>query len=172
MDRVVRVVRLKNVDPRELLDVRLDIRAISPDRTGIIQLFLPVPFHPGKKPFRWDIDGISLCQKIRDALNERGIIEENLLCWPEDFNPLAGYQCDFYPWPFGLGNQGRRAHPGGSMKKESAKKSKEIGIPKNAPASVKRKDDAYDKKNGLKEGSKADLAADRKLVKQSRKGAK
>ena len=58
------------------------------------------------------------------------------------------------------------------MKKESAKKSKEIGIPKNAPASVKRKDDAYDKKNGLKEGSKADLAADRKLVKQSRKGAK
>ena len=50
------------------------------------------------------------------------------------------------------------------------KKSKEIGIPKNAPASVKRKDDAYDKKHAIKEGSKADLKADRKLMKSSRKG--
>jgi hypothetical protein len=49
------------------------------------------------------------------------------------------------------------------------KKSKEIGIPKNAPASVKRADDKMDKAKGLKEGSKADLKADKARVHGMRK---
>lgn len=55
-------------------------------------------------------------------------------------------------------------------KVKTVKKQKEIGIPKNAPKSVKKKDDAYDKKHGLREGSKADLKADRKLMRASKKG--
>ena len=55
-------------------------------------------------------------------------------------------------------------------KVKTVKKQKEIGIPKNALKSVKKKDDAYDKKHGLKEGSKADLKADRKLMRASKKG--
>ena len=57
-------------------------------------------------------------------------------------------------------------------KAKTMKKQKEIGIPKGAPASVKRKDDAYDKKHALKEGSKADLKADRKLMNASKKRKK
>ena len=49
---------------------------------------------------------------------------------------------------------------------------KEVGIPKNAPPTVKRKDDAYDKAKGLKEGSKADLKADKKLMKQAKRAGK
>ena len=41
---------------------------------------------------------------------------------------------------------------------------KEIGIPKNTPKSVKKKDVAYDKKKGVKEGSKEDLMADKKMM--------
>jgi hypothetical protein len=50
------------------------------------------------------------------------------------------------------------------------KKSKEVGIPKGASKAVKAKDDAYDRKHKLKEGGKADLKADRKLMKSSKKG--
>ena len=54
------------------------------------------------------------------------------------------------------------------MKK--AEKKKEIGIPKNAPKSIKKKDEEYDKKHGLKEGSAKDLKADRRLMKSAKKG--
>ena len=49
-------------------------------------------------------------------------------------------------------------------------KKKEIGIPKNAPKSIKKKDEEYDKKHGLKEGSAIDLKADRRLMKSAKKG--
>ena len=55
------------------------------------------------------------------------------------------------------------------MKKET-KKSKEIGLPKNASKAIKAKDEKFDKKHGLKEGSKADLKADRRLMKSAKKG--
>lgn len=53
-------------------------------------------------------------------------------------------------------------------------KKKEIGIPKNAPKSVKEKDDRFDKEHHLKEGSKADLKADSKLMREyaKKKGKK
>ena len=52
-------------------------------------------------------------------------------------------------------------------------KKKEIGIPKSAPAAAKRADDKLDKAKGLKEGSKADLAADKKtMAKYGKKGGK
>lgn len=50
---------------------------------------------------------------------------------------------------------------------------KEIGIPKNAPAAAKRADDKLDKAKGLKEGSKADLKADKRTMAQfGKKGKK
>jgi hypothetical protein len=50
---------------------------------------------------------------------------------------------------------------------------KEVGIPKNAPAAAKKADDKLDKKKGLKEGSKADLAADKLTMAQfTKKGGK
>jgi len=53
------------------------------------------------------------------------------------------------------------------------KKSKEIGIPKNAPAAAKRADDKADKAKGIKEGSKADLKADKAIMaKYGKKGGK
>ena len=55
---------------------------------------------------------------------------------------------------------------GGPMKK----KSKEIGIPKGASKVIKAKDEAYDKKHGVKEGSRKDLAADKRLMKSAKKG--
>lgn len=51
-------------------------------------------------------------------------------------------------------------------------KKKEIGIPKNAPPSIKKKYEAMDKKLGIKEGSKEDLAKDRKLMRDYKKGKK
>lgn len=44
------------------------------------------------------------------------------------------------------------------------KKDKEIGIPKDAPAAVKREDAKLDKAHGTKEGSKADLKLDHALM--------
>lgn len=41
---------------------------------------------------------------------------------------------------------------------------KEIGLPKNAPKSVKMKDEAMDKKMGVREGSVKDLKADRMMM--------
>lgn len=41
---------------------------------------------------------------------------------------------------------------------------KEIGIPKNAPKAVKQADDKQDKAKGIKEGSPADLKADKAIV--------
>jgi hypothetical protein len=41
---------------------------------------------------------------------------------------------------------------------------KEIGIRKNASAKAKRMDEKMDKAKGVKEGSKADLAADKKIM--------
>ena len=49
------------------------------------------------------------------------------------------------------------------------KKGKEIGIPKDAPAAAKRADDKADKAKGVKEGSKADLKADRAILKRFKK---
>ena len=45
----------------------------------------------------------------------------------------------------------------------------EKGIPKSAPKSIKKKDEAYDKKMGIKEGSPADLKKDRALMKMANK---
>ena len=45
----------------------------------------------------------------------------------------------------------------------------EKGIPKSAPNSIKKKDEAYDKKMGIKEGSPADLKKDRALMKMAKK---
>ncbi len=47
---------------------------------------------------------------------------------------------------------------------------KEKGIPKDAPKAIKRADEAKDKKLGIKEGSKKDLALDKKLF--NKKGNK
>ena len=52
------------------------------------------------------------------------------------------------------------------------KKEKEIGIPKNAPKSVKMADEKMDKAKGIKEGSKADLKADKALMAKAKKGGK
>jgi len=46
------------------------------------------------------------------------------------------------------------------------KKSKEIGIPKNAPKKLKEADEKADKAKGIKEGSKADLKEDKALIKK------
>jgi hypothetical protein len=46
---------------------------------------------------------------------------------------------------------------------------KEIGMPKNAPASAKKADDKLDKKKGIKEGSPADLKADKAIMKKAKK---
>lgn len=43
---------------------------------------------------------------------------------------------------------------------------KEIGIPKNAPKAAKREDAKMDKAKGIKEGSKADLKADKAIMKK------
>lgn len=48
-------------------------------------------------------------------------------------------------------------------------KPKEIGIPKNAPAAVKKADEKHDKAKGIKEGSKADLKADKAIIKKFKK---
>jgi len=51
---------------------------------------------------------------------------------------------------------------------------KEIGIPKSASLKAKAMDDKMDKAKGIKEGSKADLAADKKIMAkyQAKKGRK
>jgi hypothetical protein len=49
------------------------------------------------------------------------------------------------------------------------KQMREIGIPKNAPAAAKRADDKMDKAKGIKEGSKADLKADKAIMKKYKK---
>jgi hypothetical protein len=50
---------------------------------------------------------------------------------------------------------------------------KEIGMPKNAPKAAKRMDDKIDKAKGIKEGSKADLKADKAIMaKYAKKGGK
>lgn len=54
--------------------------------------------------------------------------------------------------------------------KPMKKKAKEIGIPKGASKAIKAKDEAYDKKHGVKEGSRKDLAADKRLMKSAKKG--
>ena len=46
------------------------------------------------------------------------------------------------------------------------KKDKEIGIPKNAPKAAKMEDEKADKKAHIVEGSKKDLAADKKIMKK------
>lgn len=46
------------------------------------------------------------------------------------------------------------------------KKNKEIGLPANAPKAAKVADEKHDKAKGIKEGSKADLKADRKIMKR------
>ena len=51
-------------------------------------------------------------------------------------------------------------------------KKKEIGIPKSAPKAVKKADEAMDKKKGIKEGSPADLKADKALTAKAKKGGK
>jgi len=43
-------------------------------------------------------------------------------------------------------------------------KHKEIGMPKGASAKAKAMDEAKDKKLGLKEGSKADIKADKAIA--------
>lgn len=43
---------------------------------------------------------------------------------------------------------------------------KEIGIPKDAPKALKKMDERQDKRLGIKEGSKADLAKDKKMVRE------
>jgi len=51
--------------------------------------------------------------------------------------------------------------------------SKEIGMKKNAPKAAKLADDKMDKAKGIKEGSKADLKADKKIMaKYAKKGGK
>ena len=51
---------------------------------------------------------------------------------------------------------------------------KERGIPKDASKKIKKADEAKDKRLGIKEGSKRDLAEDRKLLKKMgyKKGGK
>ena len=51
-------------------------------------------------------------------------------------------------------------------------KKKEIGIPKSAPKAVKKADEVMDKKKGIKEGSPADLKADKALMAKAKKGGK
>ena len=46
---------------------------------------------------------------------------------------------------------------------------KEIGIPKGASKAIKKADEAYDKKHKIKEGSKADLKADKALMAKAKK---
>jgi hypothetical protein len=41
---------------------------------------------------------------------------------------------------------------------------KEKGLPKNAPPSVKKKDDKMDRDKGIREGSKSDLKVDKQLM--------
>ena len=47
---------------------------------------------------------------------------------------------------------------------KKAVKSKEVGIPANAPKAAKKEDERKDKKLGIREGSKADLRADRAIM--------
>lgn len=47
---------------------------------------------------------------------------------------------------------------------------KEIGIPANAPKAVKKADEKHDKAKGIKEGSKADLKADKAIMKRHKDG--
>ena len=50
---------------------------------------------------------------------------------------------------------------------------KEIGIAANAPKAAKKADEVKDKKLGVKEGSKADLKADKAIMaKFAKKGGK
>jgi len=49
-------------------------------------------------------------------------------------------------------------------------KGKEIGMPASASTKAKKVDDVVDKKHGIKEGSKADLAVDKKIAKDDKKG--
>lgn len=47
---------------------------------------------------------------------------------------------------------------------------KEVGISKNAPKAAKREDEKFDKKYGVREGSKADLRKDRQIMKKYGRG--
>jgi hypothetical protein len=53
-----------------------------------------------------------------------------------------------------------------------SKKEKEIGIPSNAPKSVKKKDEIIDKKHHVREGSPEDLKMDRKIMREAKKKRK
>lgn len=46
------------------------------------------------------------------------------------------------------------------------KQTKEVGIPANASPKVKKEDEKLDKAKGIKEGSKEDLKADKKIMKE------
>ena len=66
-----------------------------------------------------------------------------------------------------LAKKSREASPAAKAanpKLKKVKEPKEIGIPKHAPRKVKKMDEKMDKEKGLKEGSPADLKADRKIM--------
>ena len=51
-------------------------------------------------------------------------------------------------------------------------KKKEVGIPANAPAAVKKADEAMDKKYKVVEGSKEDLKKDKEIMRRYKAGKK
>lgn len=57
----------------------------------------------------------------------------------------------------------------GKLEVVKAKKEKEIGMPKNAPKAAMKMDEKMDKAKGVKEGSRADIKADKVIVKKFKK---